>query len=413
MISSQQIRALRVRLSGGVRLVVALSTAAMFASCGGAKGPSSYALNVYVTGLMGPGLRVTLNGGAPISIFANAQTTLARLTNGATYIVAITAQPVSPLQTCTAANPSGTITDNNVDVMISCVAKGVVVPSVLGMTQPAASTAITGVGLAVGAVSMQRSATVAAGLVISESPAAGTSVASGSAVSLVISSGLPHVAVPNVAGLGQAAAATAISGVGLKVGAVTMQSSSTVAAGLVISESPSAGTSVASGSEVNIVVSSGASPPAGTPNSVIDAPASVLEYATVALNGSYSTDPTASIQRYAWKQISGPSVALSGATTSQASFTAPPVTSQTSVVFTLTITDTTGAISTAKTTVTVSPATPSQLHVSMVSALLFSTRHRERTRPIRSGRRAITCGIELNASCRNGRRRPVSYVHPR
>src|SRR5207249_5452322 len=106
-------------------------------------------------------------------------------------------------------------------------------------------------------VTMQSSTTVASGTVISESPTAGTRVASGSAVSLVVSSGPAQVAVPNVVGQMQAAAASAITGAGLTVGAVTMQSSSTVASGSVISESPTAGTKVASGSAVSLVVSSG------------------------------------------------------------------------------------------------------------------------------------------------------------
>src|SRR2546430_1711674 len=109
------------------------------------------------------------------------------------------------------------------------------------------------------------SSTVAAGSVISESPAAGTMVASGSAVDLVVSSGAPpptQVAVPNVVGQMQAAATSAITGAGLTMGAVTQQSSSTVAAGSVISESPTGGTMVASGSAVDLVVSSGAPPPA-------------------------------------------------------------------------------------------------------------------------------------------------------
>src|SRR5207249_7034594 len=124
----------------------------------------------------------------------------------------------------------------------------------------AAMSAITGAGLTVGAVTMQSSSTVASGSVISESPTAGTRVASGSAVDLVVSSGAPpptQVAVPNVVGQMQAAAASAITGAGLTVGTVTQQSSSTVAAGSVISESPTAGTRVASGSAVSLVVSSG------------------------------------------------------------------------------------------------------------------------------------------------------------
>jgi len=142
------------------------------------------------------------------------------------------------------------------------------VPNVVGQAQAAATSAITGAGLTMGAVTQQSSSTVAAGSVISESPTAGTRVASGSAVDLVVSSGAPppaQVAVPNVVGQAQAAATSAITGAGLTMGAVTQQSSSTVAAGNVISESPPAGTMVASGSAVDLVVSSGAPPPAPVP----------------------------------------------------------------------------------------------------------------------------------------------------
>ncbi|TLY57089.1 MAG: PASTA domain-containing protein, partial [Gammaproteobacteria bacterium] len=55
----------------------------------------------------------------------------------------------------------------------------------------------------------------------------------------------PTVPVPNVVGQTQAAATSAITSAGLTAGTVTMQSSTTVASGNVISESPAAGTSVA------------------------------------------------------------------------------------------------------------------------------------------------------------------------
>ena len=131
------------------------------------------------------------------------------------------------------------------------------VPNVVGDTQAAASSAITGAGLTVGTVTTQSSSSVASGKVISENPAAATSVAQGSAVTLVVSSGPAPVSVPNVVGDTQAAAAAAITGAGLTVGAVTSQESGTVAAGTVISESPAAATSVAKGSAVALVVSSG------------------------------------------------------------------------------------------------------------------------------------------------------------
>jgi PASTA domain len=82
------------------------------------------------------------------------------------------------------------------------------------------------------------------------------SVPVGETISYHISIGA--VAVPNVVGLTQAAATSAITGAGLVLGTVTTQASSTVPAGNVISQNPSAGTSVAAGSAVNLVVSSGA-----------------------------------------------------------------------------------------------------------------------------------------------------------
>src|SRR5205807_70838 len=160
----------------------------------------------------------------------------------------------------------------------------VLVPNVVGQMQAAATSAISGAGLTVGTVTMQSSTTVAAGSVISESPTAGTMVAVGSAVSLVVSSGPAQVAVPNVVGQMQAAAASAITGAGLTVGAVTQQSSSTVAAGSVISESPAAGTKVASGSAVSLVVSSGPTGPTqvAVPNVVGQMQAAAASAITVA-----------------------------------------------------------------------------------------------------------------------------------
>jgi beta-lactam-binding protein with PASTA domain len=88
---------------------------------------------------------------------------------------------------------------------------------------------------------MASSASVASGSVISEIPAAGAQVAAGSAVNLTVTTGPAGpgtVAVPNVVGMTQAAASTAITAAGLKVGTVTMASCNTVASGSVISESP-------------------------------------------------------------------------------------------------------------------------------------------------------------------------------
>src|ERR1700738_1589582 len=131
------------------------------------------------------------------------------------------------------------------------------VPNVEGLTQAAATTAITAAKLTVGTVTQQPSNTLATGKVISQDPASGSSVAQGSPVNLVISSGPQMVTVPNVEGLTQAAATTAIRAAKLTGGTVTQQISNTVATGKVISQDPTSGSSVAQGSPVNLVISSG------------------------------------------------------------------------------------------------------------------------------------------------------------
>ena len=79
----------------------------------------------------------------------------------------------------------------------------VTVPNVVGQTQAAATTAINNAGLVVGAITQQTSLTVPAGSVISQNPAAGASVPSGSAVALVVSLG------PSCAGFNDVLASSA------------------------------------------------------------------------------------------------------------------------------------------------------------------------------------------------------------
>jgi beta-lactam-binding protein with PASTA domain len=65
----------------------------------------------------------------------------------------------------------------------------VTVPNVVGQTQGSAQAAITTAGLIVGVITQAYSATIPAGSVISQNPAAGTTVLPGTAVNLVVSKG--------------------------------------------------------------------------------------------------------------------------------------------------------------------------------------------------------------------------------
>jgi RHS repeat-associated protein len=133
----------------------------------------------------------------------------------------------------------------------------VTVPSVVNMIQEAAQAVIIGVKLTIGAITQDNSSTIPAGSVISQYPAAGTAVAEGSSVSLVISAGPVMVSVPNVIGMPQEVAESVITIAGLTVGAITAANSTTVPAGQVISQNPDPETSVPQGSPVSIVVSMG------------------------------------------------------------------------------------------------------------------------------------------------------------
>ncbi|MCX5632521.1 MAG: PASTA domain-containing protein [Phycisphaerae bacterium] len=131
-----------------------------------------------------------------------------------------------------------------------------IVPDVVGMTQAAATTAITAIdNLTVGNVTQECSDTVAAGLVISQSPIGGTQVNIGSSVDIVVSLGLPII--PDVTGKAQAVAEANIVAATFTVGNVTTAYSDTVAVGNVISQLPIGGTAATSGTAVDIVVSLG------------------------------------------------------------------------------------------------------------------------------------------------------------
>ena len=132
------------------------------------------------------------------------------------------------------------------------------VPDVVGLDQTTAESSIVSAGLTLGTVSTANSETVVAGNVISQSPAGGASVASGAAVDLVVSLGAAQsTTVPDVVGLEQATAESSIVSASLVVGTISTASSDTVAAGNVISQSPTGGSSVASGTTVDLVVSLG------------------------------------------------------------------------------------------------------------------------------------------------------------
>lgn len=97
------------------------------------------------------------------------------------------------------------------------------------------------------------------------------------------------------------------------------------------------------------VVSTDPSPP----NAVIAGSQDVKEGDAVSLDGSRSFDPDNDITSFAWEQISGAPVSLTGAAEAIATFTAPQVGGTTVLEFALTVTDRNGSTDTATTLVAV------------------------------------------------------------
>jgi PASTA domain len=151
----------------------------------------------------------------------------------------------------------------------------VTVPSVVGLTQSAAEATLKSAGLLVGKTSATNSTVTPMGIVSTANPPSGTSVSSGSAVDLEISSGpaqivAPNadappqppsqVAVPNLIGLTRRAAEAILKSAGLVLGAVKTQHSNSVPAGGISSTDPEAGTLVKPASPVALDLSSGPEP---------------------------------------------------------------------------------------------------------------------------------------------------------
>ncbi|MFO7974672.1 MAG: C45 family autoproteolytic acyltransferase/hydrolase [Candidatus Hydrogenedentota bacterium] len=147
-----------------------------------------------------------------------------------------------------------------VDLVVSLGPEPVTVPNVVGMSQSEAEAALVDAGLTVGAVSEAYSDTVSAEAVIEQTPSAGTEVFSNDAVDLVVSLGPDVVEVPQLVGMTQAAAASALSAARLRVGTVTGEYSDTVVADEVVGQSPEPGTVISSGNAVDLVVSLGPEP---------------------------------------------------------------------------------------------------------------------------------------------------------
>jgi beta-lactam-binding protein with PASTA domain len=132
-----------------------------------------------------------------------------------------------------------------------------VVPKVTGVSAATAQADLRDAGLTPGATRTTLDNYVAKGLVIKTIPSNGSRIARGGQVTLIVSAGPHMIKMPQVTGLQLTGAQAAIKHAGLVPGKVKLVTSTTIAAGIVISTGPGAGTSWPQPKPVTIVLSAG------------------------------------------------------------------------------------------------------------------------------------------------------------
>jgi beta-lactam-binding protein with PASTA domain len=152
---------------------------------------------------------------------------------------------------------------DQLSVLLSTNVPVATVPDVVGQLPLPAVNALEAAGFVISGVKGEQS-TEPRGTVLAQDPAAGTQANIGSGVALTLSQGPPTdtVAVPNLVGMQQNVAEDMLAAMGLTGTASTTASSAPQ--GEVVAQSPAAGTSVAPGASVAVVVSDGSTAPVST-----------------------------------------------------------------------------------------------------------------------------------------------------
>ena len=138
-----------------------------------------------------------------------------------------------------------------VDLVISQGPKPVAVPEITGRKLGYANRTLASVGLTSTTTSEQFSETVKAGIVLSQNPAAGATVNSGTSVSIVVSKGPPPVVVPKLIDMPTARAVATLKGLGL---VPRVLKGAATPLNRVYSQDPAPGTEIPKGTTVTIRV---------------------------------------------------------------------------------------------------------------------------------------------------------------
>jgi eukaryotic-like serine/threonine-protein kinase len=139
----------------------------------------------------------------------------------------------------------------------------VAVPNVVGETESQAKSTLTGLGFQVTS-NTQQSTTDKPGTVISQSPAANTQLTKGAGVTITVAQAPPPATVPKVKGDTVAQARSALTAAGFQVVEQSKNVHRQVNDGIVLSQSPGAGSKAKKGSTVTVVVGHFNAPPPPT-----------------------------------------------------------------------------------------------------------------------------------------------------
>ena len=127
------------------------------------------------------------------------------------------------------------------------------VPDVANLDGGLAQSLIAAAGLVASQVESVQAA-APTGLVMLTRPPAGTALAPGSGLSIVVSRGAPTIPIPDLLGMASADARTRLETEGLQLGTVTRRRTADASPGTVVGQRPAAGTLAAPGTVVDVVV---------------------------------------------------------------------------------------------------------------------------------------------------------------
>ena len=134
---------------------------------------------------------------------------------------------------------------------------GVVVPTLTGLDEQQAEAALAELGLEIGERGTENHDTVELGLIIRQDPTAGTRVENGTAVNIVISSGVLLIEVPDLVGMSEGDAIEELRESDLEYDRPVRESNADMPKGDVIRTEPAPGQMVPKGTRVILYVSEG------------------------------------------------------------------------------------------------------------------------------------------------------------